>query len=58
VGRDRDGKATASERRGRVPDATIIGFMGSPIDETAQREGTFKTFGFEDERFGRSGTTL
>ena len=33
-----------------VPNATIIGFTGTPIDKTAQGEGTFKIFGFEDER--------
>ena len=33
-----------------VPNATIIGFTGTPIDRTAQGEGTFKIFGAEDER--------
>ena len=33
-----------------VPYATIIGFTGTPIDRTAQGEGTFKIFGAEDER--------
>ena len=32
-----------------VPNATIIGFTGTPIDRTAQGEGTFKIFGAEDE---------
>ena len=32
-----------------VPNATIIGFTGTPIDKTAQGEGTFKIFGAEDE---------
>ncbi len=31
-----------------VPNATIIGFTGTPIDKTAQGEGTFKIFGTED----------
>ncbi len=33
-----------------VPNATVIGFTGTPIDRTAQGEGTFKIFGAEDER--------
>lgn len=33
-----------------VPNATIIGFTGTPIDRTAQGEGTFKIFGAEDEQ--------
>jgi type I restriction enzyme R subunit len=33
-----------------VPKATIIGFTGTPIDKTAQGEGTFKIFGTQDER--------
>ena len=33
-----------------VPNATIIGFTGTPIDRTAQGEGTFKIFGADDER--------
>jgi type I restriction enzyme, R subunit len=32
-----------------VPNATIVGFTGTPIDKTAQGEGTFKIFGYEDE---------
>ena len=32
-----------------LPNATIIGFTGTPIDKTAQGEGTFKTFGTDDE---------
>ena len=32
-----------------VPNATIIGFTGTPIAKTAQGEGTFKIFGAEDE---------
>lgn len=33
-----------------VPRATIIGFTGTPIANTAQGEGTFKIFGAQDER--------
>ena len=33
-----------------VPNATIIGFTGTPIDKTAQGEGTFRIFGADDER--------
>ncbi|MCS6877650.1 MAG: HsdR family type I site-specific deoxyribonuclease [Geminicoccaceae bacterium] len=33
-----------------VPNATIIGFTGTPIARTAQGEGTFKIFGGDDER--------
>ena len=33
-----------------VPNATIIGFTGTPIAKTEQGEGTFKIFGNDDER--------
>ena len=33
-----------------VPNATIVGFTGTPIARTAEGEGTFKIFGTEDER--------
>ena len=33
-----------------LPKATIIGFTGTPIDETAHGRGTFKIFGKEDEQ--------
>lgn len=33
-----------------VPNATIIGFTGTPIAKTEQGEGTFKIFGQDDER--------
>ncbi len=33
-----------------VPNATIIGFTGTPIDKTAQGKGTFKIFGADDEQ--------
>ena len=33
-----------------LPNATIIGFTGTPIDRTAYGEGTFTIFGADDER--------
>lgn len=33
-----------------VPNATFIGFTGTPIDKTAYGRGTFKTFGIDDEK--------
>jgi type I restriction enzyme R subunit len=33
-----------------LPNATIIGFTGTPIAKTEQGEGTFKIFGNDDER--------
>ena len=33
-----------------VPNATIIGFTGTPIDRTAHGEGTFRIFGADDDR--------
>ena len=35
---------------GALPNATIIGFTGTPIDRTASGEGTFKIFGAQDDR--------
>lgn len=32
-----------------LPNATFIGFTGTPIDKTAYGQGTFKVFGKEDE---------
>ena len=32
-----------------VPNATIVGFTGTPIANTEQGEGTFKIFGTDDE---------
>ena len=32
-----------------LPNSTIIGFTGTPIDKTAQGEGTFKIFGAQDD---------
>ena len=34
---------------GALPHATLIGFTGTPVDQTAYGKGTFKTFGREDE---------
>ena len=34
---------------GALPNATFIGFTGTPIDKTSYGKGTFKTFGLEDE---------
>lgn len=33
---------------GAVPNATYLGFTGTPIDKTAHGKGTFKTFGTQD----------
>lgn len=33
-----------------LPQATLIGFTGTPIDKTAYGRGTFKIFGKEDEK--------
>jgi type I restriction enzyme, R subunit len=33
---------------GALPNATLIGFTGTPVDLTAYGKGTFKTFGHED----------
>lgn len=35
---------------GALPNATLIGFTGTPIDKTAYGKGTFKIFGKEDDR--------
>lgn len=32
-----------------VPNATFIGFTGTPVDKTVYGRGTFKTFGIDDE---------
>lgn len=33
-----------------LPNATYIGFTGTPIDKTAKGSGTFKIFGIDDEK--------
>ena len=33
---------------GALPNATLVGFTGTPIDRTAHGEGTFKVFGTDD----------
>jgi type I restriction enzyme R subunit len=35
---------------GAIPNATLIGFTGTPIDRTAYGQGTFKTFGTDDAK--------
>ena len=35
-----------------LPNATFIGFTGTPIDKTAYGRGTFKTFGVDDPETG------
>jgi type I restriction enzyme R subunit len=35
---------------GALPNATFVGFTGTPIDRTAHGKGTFKTFGTDDPR--------
>lgn len=35
---------------GALPNATLIGFTGTPIDKTAYGKGTFKVFGKEDDQ--------
>jgi type I restriction enzyme, R subunit len=33
-----------------LPNATYIGFTGTPIDNLAKGKGTFKVFGIDDQR--------
>ena len=33
-----------------LPNATYIGFTGTPVDKTAYGKGTFKIFGYEDDK--------
>jgi len=35
-----------------IPNATFIGFTGTPVDKTAHGKGTFKTFGVDDKKKG------
>jgi len=35
---------------GALPNATYLGFTGTPIDKTAYGKGTFKVFGTDDEK--------
>jgi len=35
-----------------LPNATYVGFTGTPVDKTAYGKGTFKTFGVDDEKKG------
>ena len=33
-----------------LPNATYLGFTGTPVDKTVYGKGTFKTFGYEDDQ--------
>jgi len=33
-----------------IPNATFVGFTGTPVDKTAYGKGTFKTFGIDDKQ--------
>jgi type I restriction enzyme R subunit len=35
---------------GALPNATYLGFTGTPIDKTAYGKGTFKVFGADDAK--------
>lgn len=35
---------------GALPNATFVGFTGTPIDRTAHGQGTFETFGIDDSQ--------
>ena len=35
---------------GALPNATYLGFTGTPIDKTGYGKGTFKVFGGDDEK--------
>lgn len=35
---------------GAIPNATFIGFTGTPVDRTVYGQGTFKTFGIDDKK--------
>ena len=37
---------------GALPNATLVGFTGTPIDKTSKGRGTFKVFGKDDEPQG------
>ena len=37
-----------------LPQASYIGFTGTPIDNTGKGKGTFKTFGIDDQTAGKS----
>ncbi len=42
-------KDLGSYLMGAIPNATVIGFTGTPIADTASGKGTFKIFGYEDD---------
>jgi type I restriction enzyme R subunit len=43
------GGSLGSYLMGALPNATYVGFTGTPIDRTAHGKGTFKTFGSDDD---------
>jgi type I restriction enzyme R subunit len=43
------GGALGTYLMGALPNATYVGFTGTPIDKTEYGKGTFKTFGSDDE---------
>jgi type I restriction enzyme R subunit len=43
------GGALGTYLMGALPNATYVGFTGTPIDKTEHGKGTFKTFGPDDE---------
>jgi len=43
------GGALGTYLMGALPNATYVGFTGTPIDKTEHGKGTFKTFGLDDE---------
>jgi type I restriction enzyme R subunit len=43
------GGALGTYLMGALPNATYVGFTGTPIDRTEHGKGTFKTFGVDDE---------
>src|SRR5208283_5319494 len=42
------GGALGTYLMGALPNATYVGFTGTPIDRTEHGKGTFKTFGADD----------
>ena len=44
------GGALGNYLMGALPNATYLGFTGTPIDRTAYGRGTFKVFGIDDEK--------
>jgi len=44
------GRVASAKMRDALPNASYLGFTGTPIDKTAYGRGTFKTFGGEDDK--------